>query len=64
MIAVSKEPRGRKQRLAVKRTWQMSSAALALFALSLGMRGQQPGGTGAGEESQARPETSKSEDGV
>ena len=45
-------------------TRRMSSVAIALLALSLGMRGQQAGGTGAGEGLQARPEALQREDGV
>jgi VWFA-related protein len=48
----------------MKHTWRMSSAAVALLALSLGMRGQQNSGTGANESSQARPEALPSEGSV
>lgn len=48
----------------MKHIWRMSGAAFALFALSLGMRGQQDNGTGAGAGLQARLEGLQSEDSV
>src|ERR1035441_3149382 len=64
MIAASKGSRGAEARAAMMHIRRMSSAAVALLALSLGMRGQQDSGTGAGEGLQARPEALQREDGV